>query len=83
MTIKFHPHALERIKERGTNKDEIISTIKGGEEFSAKFGRTGYRRNFPFKTMWKGKRYNTKQVEAYTVKENKDWIVVTVIVKYF
>ncbi|QII09503.1 hypothetical protein KsCSTR_01240 [Candidatus Kuenenia stuttgartiensis] len=27
--------------------------------------------------------YATKQIEAIAVKENNDWIVVTVITKYF
>lgn len=83
MTIKIHPHARERIKERGTNEKEVIKTVKEGEQFTAKFGRTGFRRNFVFEGIWRGKKYNTKQVEAYVVKENNDFIVITVVVKYF
>jgi hypothetical protein len=33
--------------------------------------------------MWRGKKYNAKQVEVYAVKENDDFVVITVIVKYF
>jgi len=33
--------------------------------------------------MWRGKGYQTKQVEVYTVKENGDFIIITVVVKYF
>ncbi|HPD61322.1 MAG TPA: hypothetical protein PKV48_06155 [Thermodesulfobacteriota bacterium] len=51
--------------------------------FSAKFGRIGFRRNFTFDGVWRGKAYKTKQVEAYGVKENNDIIIATVLVKYF
>ena len=29
----------------------------------------GFRRNFPFEGMWRGRRYASKQVEAYAVDE--------------
>jgi hypothetical protein len=41
MAIQIHPHALDRMKERGTNAEEIKKTIEFGESFPAKFGRTG------------------------------------------
>ena len=81
--VKIHPHARERISERGATEQEIITTVESGETFPAKFGRTGFRRNFHFDGIWRGRRYATKQIEAIAVKENNDWIVVTVITKYF
>ena len=48
MPIKFHPHALERMEERNATENEVIATIEEGEEFPAKFGRAGFRRNFSF-----------------------------------
>jgi hypothetical protein len=30
-----------------------------------------------------GRRYATKQVEAYAVEEDNVWLVITVVVKYF
>ena len=83
MKISFHPHAIECMKERGVTKNEVISTISIGEKFPAKFGRTGFRQNFAFPKKWHGKLYNTKQIEVYAVKENNDWLVITVIAKYF
>ena len=83
MIIKFLPHARERMEERGVTEYEIINTVEEGEEFSAKFGRTGFRRNFEFGGVWRGKQYQTKQVEVFTVNENDRFIVITVIVKYF
>jgi hypothetical protein len=83
MAIKIHPHAVERMKERGTSADEVQKTIETGEKFAARFDRTGFRRNFPFDGTWNKKKYTTKQVEVIAVNENEDWIAVTVLVKYF
>jgi len=43
----------------------------------------GFRRNFPCKAQWRGKHYVSKQVEAIAVQENDNWLVITVMVKYF
>ena len=83
MAIKIHPHARERMKERGATEEEVTSTIRDGEKFSAKFGRAGFRRNFTCDALWKGKRHKTKQIEVFGVKERDDFIVVTVLVKYY
>lgn len=83
MTVRFHPHAQARIIERGTNEEEVLATVEHGEKFSAKFGRTGFRRNFLFENHWRGRYYKTKQVEAYAVKEGADWLVITIITRYF
>lgn len=42
MNIRFHPHALERMKERGATKEEVRAVIEKGERFSAKFNRNGF-----------------------------------------
>lgn len=83
MAIRFHPHARERMKERGASQDEVKATIEKGEQFQAKFGRTGFRRNFRFNGNWSGRSYSTKQVEVYAVAEGSDWLVITVITRYF
>lgn len=83
MAIKFHPHARERLRERGTSENEVVKTVETGERFSAKFGRSGFRRNFTFNGVWRGKKYRTKQIEVYAVEETGDFIVITVVVKYF
>jgi len=69
--------------ERGATESEIIEAVLTGERFPAKFNRTGFRLNFEFHNEWRGKKYNVKQIEAYTVLENDIWLVITVIVKYF
>jgi hypothetical protein len=80
--VELHPHARERADERGASESEVIG-IEGGECFPAKFGRTGFRRNFAFNGLWRGKRYGTKQIEAYAVQESGRWLVITVLVRYF
>ncbi len=83
MNVRFHPPARERMEERGATVDEVQEAVKKGEQFPAKFGRTGFRHNFPFYGKWRGKKYNTKQVEVYAVSEGSDWLVVTIITRYF
>jgi hypothetical protein len=83
MVIRFHPHARERMAERGATEREVTAAVEKGERFEAKFDRIGFRRNFVFEKQWQGKYYKTKQVEAYAVRQGKDWLVITVIAKYF
>jgi hypothetical protein len=83
MSVRLHPHAKERLDERGATEDEVIVTVDAGETFSAKFGRTGFRRNFAFGEVWRGKTYATKQVEVYAVKEGEDWLAITVVTRFF
>lgn len=81
--VTLHPHAQDRLLERGASKEEVVATVEGGESFPAKYGRTGFRRNFPFNSIWRGKHYAIKQIEAYAVKEDKDWVVITIVTRYF
>ena len=38
--VRVHPHALERMAERGATEAEVIATVQAGERFPARFGRT-------------------------------------------
>ena len=68
--VRLHPHALERLTERGATEEEVVATVREeSERFPAKFGRTGFRRNFVLRGERLGRRYATKQVEAYAVEE--------------
>ena len=82
MSIRIHPHARQRMAERGATEFEIIATVEGGEKFPAQFGRTGFRRNFSYEQQWHGRFYHTKQLEVIAVAEN-GWLVLTVVVRYF
>ena len=68
--IRIHPHAQARMAERGATKAEVIATMEQGARFPAKFGRTGFRRNFPFNSEWRGKFYRAKKIEAFAVEDN-------------
>jgi len=83
MPIRIHPHAMQRIRERGATVAEVRLTISQGAVSGAKFGRTRFRRVFRFKAMWNGKYYARKQIDAFAVTMGGDHLVVTVIVKYF
>ena len=83
MIVRIHPHAARRLAERGATEAEVRATIEGGEHFQAKFGRSGFRRNFPDVRVWQGRPYSTRQLEVYAVEEDEGWLVITVLVKYF
>ena len=83
MRILIHPHAKERMEERGATEAEVRATITEGEKFPAKFGRAGFRRNFTFESSRDGKFFRIKQVVVYGIHEQKDFIVITVVVRYF
>ncbi len=69
--------------ERGATEEEVRDVVDHGERFPARFGRVGFRRNFAFDRDWRGKYYRNKQVEAYAVREGDDWLVITIIARYF
>jgi hypothetical protein len=82
MNVRLHPHARGRLAERGATEAEVIATVETGERFPAKWGRTGFRRNFAFNGKWRDRQHATKQIEAYAVEE-EGWLVITIIVRYF
>jgi hypothetical protein len=81
--MRLHPHAIARMAERSASAAEVAATVSGGERFPANFGRSGFRRNFPLGGEWRGRIYANKQIEAFAVFEDGDWLVISVIVKYF
>jgi hypothetical protein len=83
VAVRFDPHAERQMLARWVTHEEVRITIAEGERTQAKRGRRRFRRNFPFGAVFRGKRYATKQVEAYAVVEWDDWLVITVISKFF
>ncbi len=81
--VIIHEHALVRAAERGALTAEIELTVAEGEDFPAKFNRTGFRRNFDFDHHWNGKHYQTKQIEVYCETEKDHLLAITVTVRYF
>lgn len=62
---------------------EVQSAISEGEKLPARRGRTAFRKNFPFRSEWKGRYHETKQVMPIVVEEEQRFVVVTVFVFYF
>jgi hypothetical protein len=81
--VIIHPHAMQRLSERGATESEVEMTVRTGEHFIAKHGRSGFRLNFIFNGQRNGKYFTAKQIEAYAILENETWIVITIIVKFF
>jgi len=52
---------MVRLAERGATQGEVRLTVETGGRFPAKFGRHGFRRNFPCEGVWRGRAYTTKQ----------------------
>ena len=67
MTVHIHPHARERMAERGATEAEVVATVERGEQYPVKFGRSGFRRNFVYEQEWRGKLYLTKQLEVIAI----------------
>ena len=81
--VVIHPHAKERALERGASEYEIIDVVETGEVFPGKYGRKGFRKTILYNDIWQGKHYYVRQIECYAVKEQEDWIVISLLVKYF
>jgi hypothetical protein len=41
--VRFSQHAREQMAERGAEQNEVVETIRTGEQVPAKYGRHGYR----------------------------------------
>ena len=81
--IQFSAHALERMAERGATREEVEHTILNGEVSPARQGRTRFQRTLPFNAEWNGRHYVHKQLAVFAVEEEGDWIVITLICRYF
>ena len=83
MKVQFHAHAIQRMKERGATRTQVTSTVMSGSSSIAKFGRSRFRKSFPFDSVWNSRHYAFKQIDAFAVKMSYGWFVITVIVKYY
>jgi hypothetical protein len=81
--IAFSRHAVEQAELRGASNLEVEAAIRDGEEAEARAGRLAFRKNFSFRSEWKGRYYETKQVMPVVVEEDDLLTVVTVYVFYF
>ena len=46
MTVHFHPHARERLFERGATEDEVMATVRVGSRFLPSSDVQGFGETF-------------------------------------
>lgn len=81
--ILFSNHARIKMVDRGANEAEVLRAIKEGSSEPVRKGRLLFRKNFPFNSTWRGRRYPVKQVAPVVAEENGKLVVITVYVYYF
>ena len=81
--IEFTPHALESLRKRGVNQEEIIKAINEAEHFSTKSGREEGEKEFCYNSEWHGKHYHMKKVRPVFKEEEKRILVITVYSFYY
>ena len=77
MRVVLDPHAVGRAADRGCTVEEIEATVSGGERVAA-----GFRRQFRGFFTWRGRQFDTKEIEAYAVEQPDGWLVITVISRF-
>lgn len=80
--IIFSKHSIDRIKERGSSREEVIKTINEGEIIPTKEGRIAFKKNYPYNKKWRGREYKIKQVVVITKEEGRKIVVITVYTFY-
>ena len=83
MKLEFSRHAKERMQERKVSRREVELCISGGSKRKVGQGRTRFRRVFPNKATFRGRKIRNKRVELLAVRIDGGWRVVTVLVNYF
>jgi len=81
--VVFSNHVLTQMVDRGTNQKEIKLAIQQGECIPAKKDRIAFRKNFSFRSHWKNRYYEDKQVMPIVKQEANKIIVITVYVFFF
>ena len=81
--VVISAHALQQMSLRGALEEEVEAAIALGEKSPARVGRIAFRKNFTFRSVWKGRYYEMKQVMPVVVEEADATVVVTVYVFYF
>ncbi len=67
-----------------TGSNPVPSTTSPGiAGRTANHGRTAFRRNFPGPLAWRDRTFDTRQLDVYPVREDDDWLVITILVKFF
>jgi hypothetical protein len=83
MQVELHPHASERLGERGATPAEVIDTVLHGEHFLCKIPSYGLSQVFVYNGIWRDQTYSRKEVEAIAVEIPTGLLVLTVITRFF
>lgn len=81
--IRLSAHAAGYMAKRGFTADEVEQAIRKGSRESAELGRLETKLDFPFRGLWNGRYFETKQVRPIFVEESNEILVVTVYTYYF
>lgn len=81
--VVFSDHALARMAERGTAKDQVLEAIRIGVREPAQRGLYSFRLNLEFKREWDSRYYGIQQVMPVIAEETDRLVVVTVYTFYF
>jgi hypothetical protein len=79
--VRLHPHAVDRLHERGATEEEVALTVRRGTRSPARLGRTHFSLEHPGEGLWQGRPYRARVIEVYAVPDD-GWLVITVIVKF-
>jgi hypothetical protein len=81
--IRLSAHAAGYMSKRGFTTGEVEQAIRTGSWEPAELGRLETRVNFPFRGVWNGRYFETRQVRPIFVEEADEILVVTVYTYYF
>jgi hypothetical protein len=83
LMIRLDPHVYLRLPERNATEAEVKDAVRTGKRSRAKGNRWEFSQEFVYNATWNGKFYKTKKVEAIAVRLRGEWLVVTVITKFY
>jgi len=81
--IRLSAHAAGYMTKRGFSAGEVEHAIRNGAWEPADLGRMQTIVNVPYRGLWNGRYYETKQVRPVFVQEADEIVVVTVYTYYF
>jgi len=70
MTIRIHPHAQERMRERGATEEEVLETVKKEKGFPPNLGGLDLDTTFPLEKRGGGKFIERNKLKHF-VQERK------------
>jgi hypothetical protein len=79
MIVRLHPHAAQRLLERGATEAEVVATVQNGERFPANSDEPDSAETFHSPDSGEG---HIRQLSNWS-EEDGCWLVITVLVRYY